>query len=298
MQPKVIIKAPSIFNWQLILSYLSRNSDEVTYHITDNHTIQKAFDVNSTIIIVEISYNAIQHQLIIQNLNYPQDSIPPVVINYIRDWLDLDTNLEPFYQMAKNDPLLAPLIEKFNGLRLVGDPNFYEAITWCILGQQINLAYAYTLKRRFTEKFGQKIDFRQQAFWIYPKPNLVAKLSPQALRSLHMTNRKVEYLLNISQLFANRRIQKIDYQHYDHAHQLEKELCKIRGIGPWSANYVAMRGLRYGDAFPQSDAGLLNGIKLIEHLDEKPTVQEMERLHKRWKDWSSYATFYIWRLLY
>ena len=75
-------------------------------------------------------------------------------------------------------------------------------------------------------------------------------------------------------------------------------MTKIRGIGPWTANYVLMRCLRLGDAFPMADIGLLNGIKQIENLETKPDKERLLSLQKDWGSWSAYATFYIWRLLY
>lgn len=75
-------------------------------------------------------------------------------------------------------------------------------------------------------------------------------------------------------------------------------MTAYRGIGPWTANYVLMRCLRMGDAFPQADIGLLNGIKLLENRSDKPDKDYMARMKNRWGIWASYATFYIWRLLY
>ena len=88
------------------------------------------------------------------------------------------------------------------------------------------------------------------------------------------------------------------YQQCENLEQAEKELVKIRGIGPWTANYVLMRCLRYGEAFPMKDIGLLNGIKEIKGSTEKPQKKEMLVLKKRWGKWCSYAVFYIWRVLY
>jgi len=68
--------------------------------------------------------------------------------------LDLDNDLRPFYEMAKKDNLLHNAVDEFYGLRNIGIPDLFEAIVCGILGQQINLAYTYTLKRRMVEIFG------------------------------------------------------------------------------------------------------------------------------------------------
>lgn len=93
-------------------------------------------------------------------------------------------------------------------------------------------------------------------------------------------------------------ISKSYYQTFQTAESAEKAMVKLRGIGPWTANYVLMCCLRMGDAFPMADIGLLNGIKLIKQLPDKLSSGTLLRLKQEWGTWSSYATFYIWHLLY
>ncbi|WP_399283936.1 DNA-3-methyladenine glycosylase family protein [Vagococcus fluvialis] len=221
-----------------------------------------------------------------------------IVTNFIVEWFDLQTDINPFYELAKEDLILSSLMNKFYGLRLVGMPDFYEAITWGILGQQINLQFAYTLKRRFTEKFGEKITYEELDYWIYPEAKRIAETTIEDLLELKLTLRKAEYLLDISKQIANDDISKSYFLSFKDAKIIEKEMIKIRGIGPWIANYVLMRCFRKNEAFPMADIGLLNGIKVIENLSEKPDTTKMLALKEEWGGWASYATFYIWRLLY
>ena len=71
----------------------------------------------------------------------------------------------------------------------------------------------------------------------------------------------------------------------------EKQLVGIRGIGPWTANYVLMRCLRMPAAFPIDDVGLHNAIKHLLGLEAKPTKKEILELSAGWANWESYATF-------
>ncbi len=75
------------------------------------------------------------------------------------------------------------------------------------------------------------------------------------------------------------------------------ELCKIKGIGNWSANYAIMKTLRYPDAFPIEDVGLHNAIRLQLSLASKPSIQEIKEISVGWKGWYAYATFYLWQSL-
>lgn len=78
----------------------------------------------------------------------------------------------------------------------------------------------------------------------------------------------------------------------------EKNLIKIRGIGPWTANYVLMRCLRFPTAFPIDDVCLIRSIKILRNMNRKPTIDEILEISFSWKKWESYATFYLWRVLY
>lgn len=296
---KLEIKVPNIFSWDEILVYLNREPNEVMYRI--NHkTLRRAFKIEEKIYLCDISFNERKNviEVILLNDVHWSNIEQTMVINFIVEWFDLQTDINPFYELAKEDLILNPLINKFYGLRLVGMPDFYEAITWGILGQQINLQFAYTLKRRFTEKFGEKITYEELDYWIYPEAKRIAETTIEDLLELRLTLRKAEYLLDISKQIANDDISKSYFLSFEDAKIIEKEMIKIRGIGPWTANYVLMRCFRKNEAFPMADIGLLNGIKVIENLSEKPDTTKMLALKEDWEKWASYATFYIWRLLY
>src|SRR5699024_5855362 len=91
-------------------------------------------------------------------------------VDYVQEWFDLKTDLAPFYELAKTDPLLKQVVDKCYGLRILGIHDLYEALCWAILGQQINLTFAYTLKRRFVEAYGHSIEWGGRMHWIFPKP--------------------------------------------------------------------------------------------------------------------------------
>lgn len=296
---RLMVSIKDEFDWEMILSYLSREKNEVMYQIV-GRKVQRAFKVEERIILCELAYEQSLGHISIELLNYPNytEGEAVAVQEFVSDWFDVSTELQEFYSLGAKDEVLKEVVKKFQGLRLVGMPDFYEAITWGILGQQINLTYTYTLKRRFTETFGEKISYQGRTYWIYPTAEKVAQVSLTELQRLKMTIKKSEYLIDISQKIQSGEISKEYYLQFTTVASAEKELIKLRGIGPWTANYVLMRCLRMGSAFPLADIGLLNGIKQIRGLSEKPSTDYLKELQKNWGNWSSYATFYIWRLLY
>nr|WP_313958723.1 DNA-3-methyladenine glycosylase [Bacillus sp. X1(2014)] len=291
----LIIPLPEEFNLKVNLGYLERNKNECMYEV-ENDTITRVISVGEIPTLVRIKVND-SNQMIVHFLKgKPNDMIE--MIRYIREWFDLDNDLTPFYQMAKADPLLKMPVENFFGLRLIGIPDLFEALCWGVLGQQINLNFAYSLKKQFVEKFGESKEWEGKKYWIFPSYERIAKLTPIDLAEIKMTVKKSEYIIGIAQLMASGELSKVKLMEVENFKEVEKNLIKIRGIGPWTANYVLMRCLRFPTAFPIDDVGLINAIKTILNMDRKPTKEEILELSTPWENWESYATFYLWRVLY
>jgi DNA-3-methyladenine glycosylase II len=197
--------------------------------------------------------------------------------------------------MAEKDPLLQGLVNKFYGLRLVGVEDLFEALCWAIIGQQINLTFAYTLKRRFIETFGTAINQANQTYWMFPGPNRVAQLSPEDITPLKFSRKKAEYVIDVAKRMDSGQMTKQKLLAMNNFEAIFNALTKIRGIGNWTANYVMMRCLKYYSAFPIQDIGLQNAVKQQLELDRKPTFEELREMAAHWKGWEAYATFYLWR---
>jgi DNA-3-methyladenine glycosylase II len=289
---------PDEFSFEENLKYLSRSVNECLFKIK-NKQIYKALSVEQETLIIEVSGEH-EDYITVRFLGNPSppQSVRDAVALYVHDWFDLGRDLRPFYDLAKLDPLLDKAVKSFYGLRNMGIPNLFEALCWGILGQQINLTYAYTLKRRLVESFGRCVEYKGEAFWIFPTPESMANLSVSDLDGLRMTVKKCEFLIGIAQLMESGELTKEQLLNTGNAKAAEKMLVKIRGIGPWTANYVLMRCLRFPSAFPIDDVGLHNAIKLQLGMDKKPTKEELLKLSAKWTSWESYATFYLWRFLY
>ncbi|MFJ6211131.1 DNA glycosylase [Lysinibacillus sp. NPDC092081] len=294
----IVITLPDNFDMNANLGYLTRKKNECMYEI-ENDIITKVIAIGEIRSLVQVSVIN-NKQMVVQFLN---DSRPiekwqrEEIVKYIYEWFDLDNDLTPFYEMAKADPLLKMPAQKFYGLRVVGIPDLFEALCWGVLGQQINLAFAYSLKRQFVEGFGDSIEWNGKKYWVFPSYERIARLTPNDLADIKMTVKKSEYIIGIAKLMASGELsrEKLMKMNFKDA---EKNLIKIRGIGPWTANYVLMRCLRFQTAFPIDDVGLINSIKILRNMDRKPRKDEILEISSPWKNWESYATFYLWRVLY
>ncbi|UQZ48265.1 DNA-3-methyladenine glycosylase [Bacillus sp. PK3-037] len=294
----IVITLPEIFDMNANLAYLTREKNECMYEI-ENDIITKVIAIGEIRSLVQVSVIN-NKQMVVQFLN---DSRPiekwkrEEIVKYIHEWFDLDNDLTPFYEMAKADPLLKMPVQKFYGLRVIGIPDLFEALCWGVLGQQINLAFAYSLKKQFVEGFGDSIEWNGNKYWVFPPYERIARLTPADLADIKMTVKKSEYIIGIARLMesgelSREKLMKMNFK------DAEKNLMKIRGIGPWTANYVLMRCLRFQTAFPIDDVGLINSIKILRSMNRKLAKDEILEISFRWKKWESYATFYLWRVLY
>ncbi|MDQ0903616.1 DNA-3-methyladenine glycosylase [Paenibacillus sp. V4I7] len=291
---------PDHFRYEQNLGYLSRSTNECLFHV-DNLAIYKLlpFGDNHVLIAVNSEDNSRLSIQLIHSLNGTlTPSIREDVARYVWEWFDLGTELTPFYELAKRDPLLKQVTQNFYGLRLMGIPDLFEAMSWGIIGQQINLTFAYTLKRRLVEAFGTRLDWEGRTYWAFPTPERIADLTPDALTTLQFTGKKAEYLIGVAKLMAEGLLVKEELLRRNDFVDIEKELLSIRGIGPWTANYVLMRCLRNPAAFPLADVGLHNALKHVLGLEQKPTIPHIRQLAEGWNGWEAYATFYLWRELY
>jgi DNA-3-methyladenine glycosylase II len=294
-QDHMYITLPNEFCFEEILHYLSRSSIEVLHYVKDNKVL-KLLDIENQQLLIEVSQQT-KEELQIRFINGQPKTTQGylLLINYIREWLDLDTPLHLFYHIAKEDPILKDLVTRYYGLRIVGIPDLFEALSWAVIGQQINLSFAYTLKRRFVENFGTYYEWKGRKYWLFPHPGNLKQDAVKRLRELQFTQKKAEYIVGIAEAIESMELSKekmlLDLQ------KAEQQLISIRGIGPWTANYAMMRCFRNPSAFPITDVGLHNALKNILQRDKKPTLSEINEIFAPWKDWEAYAVFYLWRSL-
>ena len=290
----VRIPLPREFSFELAISFLLRSPKELLHRVEDSK-VMKALRAGESILLCLISQD--KNDLRIEFLNKkPTAQQQHEVVEYIREWFDLDSDLKPFYSMAAKDPLLKGLVEKYHGYRIIGQPDLFESLVWAVLGQQINLQFAYTLKQRFVEQYGEILEWNDQKYFLFPSPEVVFKLTMDELLQLQFSRQKAKYTIGIAQEFVKGTLSKENLRGLT-LQQAKEELIKIKGIGNWTANYALMKTFRYPDAFPLEDAGVHNAIKSLKKMKAKPDLDQVRRIFKKYKGWEAYATLYLWKSL-
>ncbi|MEX1241332.1 MAG: DNA-3-methyladenine glycosylase 2 [Cyclobacteriaceae bacterium] len=290
----MLLTTPREFSFQLCLDFLKRSPKELLHRITNDGVI-KALHTGDEVVVFKVSQEieALKTSFLTPE---PNALVKEMVATYVREWFDLDTDLQPFYKLAEKDTFLKDLVNRFYGYRIVGQPDLFESLVWAVLGQQINLGFAYTLKEHFVRNFGERVAVGDHEYFLFPSPPTVAVITPEKLLALQFSKQKSQYTIGIAEAFAAGTLSKEQLKGLP-LQEAKHQLMKIKGIGNWTANYALMKTFHYPNAFPLEDAGLHNAIRNLKKLDRKPTLPDVVKIFKKYKGWEAYATLYFWKSL-
>jgi AraC family transcriptional regulator, regulatory protein of adaptative response / DNA-3-methyladenine glycosylase II len=210
---------------------------------------------------------------------------------HVAGLLGLDQDAPAFARLARRLGM-ARLVSGRPGLRLSRTPGVWDGLLWSIIGQQINFPFACTLKRRLIEKAGTPLG---DGLFSLPAPAAVARLEASDLRPLQYSRQKTDYLIGAARLVAEGRLDLASLASMS-ATRAERTLLAVRGLGPWSVNYLMMRSLGFADCVPVGDTGVSSGLKALFGLEERPDADATRRLMSVFSPHRSLATAHLWQL--
>lgn len=286
------IPLPPAFSISANFSYLLRSPAEVLHKVVDQ-TVYKALKSEDDVFLFSATFSEQFIRVEILLAQKPDMALVKAVA-FVKDWFDLETDLTTFYALAHQDPLLSRLVQDHYGYRIVGQPDLFESLCWAIIGQQINLTFAYQLKKKLVTAFGSPVVWQDHALYLFPEPASIAGANPDTLKALQFSRQKSMYIIHLAEQFASGKIRKEAIQELPFAEAYDY-LRAIKGVGNWTANYVLMKTFRYPNAFPAEDAGLHNGLRKVLKREEKPSIAEVKQIFQRYAGWEAYATLYLWR---
>jgi DNA-3-methyladenine glycosylase II len=208
--------------------------------------------------------------------------------------LGLRIDPQPFLDFAANDALLGELSRRQPGLRIVQSATVFEALTWAIIGQQINLPFAISLRRTFILQAGTQ---HSSGLWCYPDAASAARLQVDDLTSRKFSRAKAETLLRFAALVASGELDlapgpgnSID--------DIGKALLAVKGIGPWTVNYGLLRGYGYPDCSLHGDVAIRAALQALLGEDSKPDMPRTEEILKRYAPHRTMAAAHLWASLH
>jgi 3-methyladenine DNA glycosylase/8-oxoguanine DNA glycosylase len=183
---------------------------------------------------------------------------------------------------------LSDVIGGRRGLRIAQYADIFEGVAWAIIGQQITLSFAYKLRRVVVQRCGTPLSGGLIA---QPTAAAVAALDYADLTAHQFSRRKAEYLIDTARLITNRAL---ILDPAIPAPEMESRLLAVRGLGPWSTNYLMMRAMAYPDCVPLGDTGLSTALQRFYKLDHRPKAAETGNLMQPFAPFRSLATYHLW----
>lgn len=210
----------------------------------------------------------------------------PRLLARVRNLFDLDARPDLIARDLGRDPRLASSLSEYPGLRVPGAFDGFELAARAILGQQVTVRAAATLAGRFSEAFGERFETPHEGLTrLAPTAEVVAGADVDAIASLGIVGARARSLIALARAVADGVVNLESGADHE---ETRARLVELPGIGPWTAEYIGMRALRWPDAFPREDIAVRKALG-------GATAAEAERLSEAWRPWRSYAVLHLWR---
>lgn len=184
-------------------------------------------------------------------------------------------------ELSRKDPVIMKIIKLYSGDKMQLKNNAFLTLVRSVVGQQISVKAADSVWKKLEELCRDSIE-----------PKRIKSFSEDELRSAGLSRSKVNYIQNI----AKSDILDVNWSSLDDEEAINL-LCKIKGIGRWTAEMFLIFHLARPNILPLGDIGLIKAIELNYNNGEKMTKEELETYGQKWSPWCTVATWYLWRSL-
>lgn len=210
-----------------------------------------------------------------------------------RNILGLHLNADDFRSFVAKDAMFSTLTESLIGIRVIQSASVFEALTWAIMGQQINVSFAVSLRRTFIQQADR---VHSSGLLCYPSPEDVAKIEIGVLTDRQFSKSKAETLLRLASAIADGQLDIVESE-TNSIQLITKALLDIKGIGPWTVNYGLLRGYAYADCSLHGDVAIRKAIHRLIGGDARPNIQEAEEFLQQFSPHRTMAAAHLWASL-
>jgi AraC family transcriptional regulator of adaptative response / DNA-3-methyladenine glycosylase II len=210
----------------------------------------------------------------------------PVLVARVRRMFDADADPRLIHAHLARDPFLRKSIVRRPAQRVMGAFDPFEWAARAVLGQQVSVRAAQTIAGRLVARFGEPLGARavDEVTHVWPDAARLAEANEERLAAIGLTRARARTLLGLARAVADGTV-VLDRSAGEAT--TRESLLALPGIGPWTADYIAMRSLGWPDAFPAGDLGLRKALGNVSAVD-------CERRSQRWRPWRAYAAAHLW----
>lgn len=271
--------------WDSLLTYLRRRAIPGVESVDSTH-FRRTVQIDACRGWIAVSLADCGAAL---NLEMSQTLAPVIgaVIGRVKNLFDLGAVPDAVAALLAKDALLRPMVVGLPGLRVPGAFDGFELGVRAILGQQVSVTSATTLAGRWASNFGAPIATPFPGLQrLTPDAPRMAEVAAEELAATGVVGSRARCIALLARAVADKRVTLCFAA--DAEAQIA-ELQRLPGIGPWTAEYIAMRALHWPDAFPGTDLMLLRAAG--------STAKQLKARAEAWRPWRAYATHYLWQSL-
>lgn len=286
------IALPSDYQTAAFLSFHQRDSQQFAERVSDD-TLEKGLLWYGQPAVLKIQFTADQAHGQLQ-LDGQTNSRLDNEKHWLQ-WLEYFTGVQQpiaeFIAQHQQHPELGPLLRQQPGLRVAQTSSPFEAISWAIIGQQISVAAALNIRRRFIELSGIQ---HSSGLYCYPDAHTVAQLTIEQLRSAGLSHNKARAIATLSKQLSSNQLHFPEQVTADTIKQLRSELLGISGVGPWTVNYTLMRGFAWLDGSLHGDAAVRRYLQVLLNK-ESLSAKQAEQWLQQFSPWRALVAAHLWQ---
>jgi AraC family transcriptional regulator, regulatory protein of adaptative response / DNA-3-methyladenine glycosylase II len=276
------------YDWDSMLAYLQARAI-AGIEVVGQGRYRRTIELEGLPGSIEVAHDPERHSLNV-SIHFSRVSSLPAIVARARRLFDLGANVATIAAHLADDPLLAPLVARRPGLRAPGGWEGFELAVRAVLGQQISVSAARRLAAHLVALYGKPLPdaycVHRDLSHLFPSAE---RLATADLSGLGMPDSRRQTLKALAQAaVADPNL----FRPCGTAEEAVRRLRAIRGIGEWTAQYIALRALRETDAFPASDIALLRAMEALDGI--RPTSVGLLRRAEPWRPWRAYAAQHLW----
>ena len=275
------------YDWDAMLGFLTARAIKGIEAVDRNGRYHRSIALDGAQGVISVERDGSGRGLRV-TIRFPRIASLATIVRRVRRIFDLSADPLAIGEDLARDPLLAPLVAQRPGLRVPGAWDGFEMAVRAMLGQQITVTAALKLAAKLVATHGEPLppNYDGRLTHTFPAPERMAQ---RDLRPLGMPAARAKALSSLAGAAA------VDPSLFNPTQTLESAITKLRslrGIGEWTAQYIAMRVLREPDAFPAADIGLMRA--LTPSAGGRPSASDVLARAEVWRPWRAYAAQHLW----
>lgn len=272
--------------WDALLKFFEDRATAGIETVQDG-VYRRSFESGGSCGVMEVANDPARHTLLLTLYLDDAHGIQNIVAR-VRQMFDLECQPSAIAASLHRDPLLRSALKKFPGLRVPGAWDPFELGVRVILGQQISVKGATTLAGRIARAHGRPLEPIMSPGITHLPPRPEDLVDAELVRH-GVVKTRARAIQNFSRAVLEGKVRLDGSTDWE---QTVEALVALPGLGPWTAQVIAMRALREPDAFPAADLGI---IRALSKAGRRLSIGEIQARSEVWRPWRAYAALYLWK---